>query len=121
MLDRTHRVNTAACFSDLYTDRRLTRTHLHAVIAIAALNALDLVTTKLALDRGATEGNPVAAFMLTYPGLLIASKVLLCAGLLAGALLHREITQRLLAAAWFVPGVYSLVVVLNTVHVIANL
>lgn len=115
-------LNSSLEVLDLYTvERPLARSHLHAIVATAVLNGLDLVTTKLALDQGSTEANPIAALVLRWPAVLIGLKVLLCAGLLAGALLHREITPRLLAAAWFVTGVYSLVVVLNTTHVIANL
>jgi len=109
-------VNTADAFRDLYT---LPRTHFHAIVAVAVLNALDLLTTKIALDRGAVEGNPLAELLLRYPAVLVGAKVFLCGCLLAAAVLHRRVTASQVAAAWFVVGVYSLVVVLNTCHILA--
>lgn len=110
-------INTAEAVATLYIrDDDLGRCHLHAVIAIAVLNGLDLLTTKLALDQGHTEGNPLAALLLRNPWALVACKVLLVAILVAAALTHRRVLVRHVAAAWFVAGVYALVVVLNTAH-----
>lgn len=116
------------------TPTRLARSHLWAVSLIAGLNGLDILTTALCLSTGGVEGNPLARFLLENH-LLWPSKVFIPA--LAVILVvfgdtlsawwesHRPSwLPRLVLPdlspfavhnlAWFVVGVYSLVVVLNT-------
>jgi hypothetical protein len=116
------------------TQNRLARSHLGAVILIAVLNGLDILTTALCLRAGGVEGNPLADFLLQNH-LLWPSKVFI--PLLAVALVvsgdsmtawwrshrpswHPRVVLPDLSPfalnnlAWAVVGVYSLVVVLNT-------
>lgn len=118
----------------LVQPRQLLRSHLWAVSIIAGLNGLDIVTTALCLREGGVEGNPLAQFLLDYH-LLWPSKVFLPLFAVALVLFGGAMTawwQRVRPPwlprvnlpdlspfavhnlAWFVCGVYSLVVVLNT-------
>lgn len=137
-------LNSAVTVAHLY-DGTLASSHLHAVVSIAALNGLDIATTAVALRLGHIEANPLAKLLIDWH-LLWPSKVILPAltvlavvfadrirawqhgsRLRAWWLVHRpgwlwklpDLT-RLSAnnAAWFVAGVYSLVVVLNTITVL---
>ena len=95
-----------------------------AVVVIAVLNAFDLVTTYTAISLGAHEGNPVVAWMISSR-LVILAKVLVCGGLVYGAILARDRRRRVtlagLCTAWAVVGVYSLVVVINSISVWSRL
>jgi hypothetical protein len=59
------------------TAPQLQRSHLSAVITLAVLNGLDIVTTVSALRMGAVEANPFANFLLQNH-LLWPLKVGLC-------------------------------------------
>ncbi len=93
-----------------------------AVGAIVVLNLFDVVTTYAAISMGADEGNPIVRWMISNR-LVILFKILVCGGLILGAVVawrrHRRVTLPVLCLGWFVVGVYSLVVVLNTVTVLS--
>jgi hypothetical protein len=95
-----------------------------AVLIIAALNVLDIVTTYTAISLGAHEGNPLVAWMISSRFVIFA-KILVCGGLIFGAIVasnrRRRVTLPGLCIAWAVVGVYSLVVVLNTLNVVSHL
>lgn len=116
------------------TAPQLARSHLWAVSMLAALNALDILTTVLCLRAGGVEGNPLANFLLKYH-LLWPSKVFLPALAVVLVVCGDQMTQWWRAhrpswlprinlpelspfavhnLAWFVAGIYSLVVVMNT-------
>lgn len=99
----------------------LPRSQLRAAWLLLWLNALDLVLTYTAIHHGAVEGNPLAVW-------LIASYVAIPAKLgLAGFAIWAtkkwpaRVTLRTVTAAWWAVGVYSLVVVLNTITLISYL
>ena len=119
--------------------RRLLRSHLWAVSLIAVLNGFDILTTILCLRQGGIEGNPLSNFLLQNH-LLWPSKVFLPLFALTAVIAGDSMTRawqsirpswlpRLnlpdlspLAVhnlAWFVCGVYSLVVVMNTITYIS--
>ena len=116
----------APASSPVVAERRdaLQRSRLAAVIAIALLNTFDLITTYVAIAAGAHEANPVVAWMISSR-VVVVFKVAICASLIIGALLARRRRHRVtltgLCTAWAVVGVYSLVVVLNTLTVLAHL
>jgi hypothetical protein len=93
-----------------------------AIGAIVLLNAIDIVTTYVAIDMGADEGNPIVAWMISNR-LVIVVKAAVCAGIVASAVVARRRGRRVtlaeLSLAWFVVGVYTLVVVLNSITVIS--
>lgn len=118
---------------------RLAKSHLWAVSVIAVLNGLDILTTVLCMRIGGVEGNPLADFLLKNH-LLWPSKVFLPAlaivlvvagdSMSAWWAAHRpswlprvvlpDLSPFALNnVAWFVAGVYSLVVVLNTLTYIS--
>jgi hypothetical protein len=95
-----------------------------AVIVIAVLNIFDIVTTYIAISLGAHEGNPIVAWMISSRFIIFA-KILTCGGLIFGAIVasqrRRRVTLPGLCIAWAVVGVYSLVVLLNTLNVLSRL
>jgi Domain of unknown function (DUF5658) len=95
-----------------------------AVVVIAVLNIFDIITTYVAISMGAHEGNPLVAWMISSKFIIFA-KILTCGGLIFGALLasqrRRRVTLPGLCIAWAVVGVYSLVVVLNTLNVFSRI
>jgi hypothetical protein len=120
--------------ADLILPGQLHRSHLRAVVVIAVLNGLDILTTVLCLRAGGVEGNPLAQVMLDY-NLLWPSKVALPLLAVVLVVAHDQIEAwgrahrpRWLPRtnlpdlsrfavhnlAWFVAGIYALVVVLNT-------
>ncbi len=96
------------------------RSRLIAVVIIAVLNIFDLITTYVAIAHGAHEGNPIVAWMIASRFVVVA-KVTLCATLIIGAVLatrrRRRVTLASLCTAWAVVGVYSMVVVINSLTV----
>ena len=56
-----------------------------AVLIIAALNVLDIVTTYTAIALGAHEGNPIVAWMISSRFVIFA-KILVCGALIFGAI-----------------------------------
>jgi hypothetical protein len=101
----------------------LERSRLAAVITIAALNGVDLVTTYVAIARGAHEANPIVAWMISSHAVVVA-KIAICASLVIGAVVAKRRKLRVslagLCTAWAVVGVYSLVVVINTLTVLGH-
>jgi hypothetical protein len=96
------------------------RSRLIAVVIIAVLNIFDLITTYYAIAHGAHEGNPIVAWMIASRFVVVA-KVSLCATLIIGAVFatrrRRRVTLASLCTAWAVVGVYSMVVVINSLTV----
>lgn len=88
----------------------LTRTQVRAAWCIAAFNAADLAVTKLAIDRGAHEGNPLAAWLIAT-WLIIPAKAAVCAVVLYSA--GRVRNPSTAARMWFVAGLYGCVVLVN--------
>lgn len=89
---------------------------------IVVLNILDVITTYACLKLGASEGNPIAKWMLET-GTLPFFKVAICGWLLATVMLFtpKNVSLTVVNAAWFVAGIYSFVIVLNTAHLLALL
>ncbi len=90
-----------------------------AALAIVVLNILDIITTRFALQRGGTEGNPLASLFVHHLPVFVAIKVLL-PGLVA---LRMWVTRNrtsagLLAAMYWVVGVYSMAIVINALHLL---
>lgn len=102
-----------AWVAELLDQALAARRSLRFALGVAlAENVADIVTTKLALDRGAVEANPVAAFLLDWH-LLWPSKVAVML-LLALVLFAREMPRPTqVYRAWFVAGVYCCVVAVN--------
>jgi hypothetical protein len=95
-----------------------------AVVVIAVLNVIDLITTYVAISHGAHEGNPVVAWMISSHVVVLA-KIGLCGSLIFGVITARNRRRRVsllsLCMAWAVVGVYSLVVVINSLTVWSHL
>lgn len=100
---------------------RLARWLVRLLVALAALQVLDLVSTLLLLSIGGVEANPVSAWLLSYGvGAFVATKLGLAALLLAFVpRLRRERQPGLRTAMWTCAGfdaVYVLAVVSNLVQ-----
>lgn len=84
---------------------------------IMAMNVLDVITTMLVLEKGGGEANPIAEFLIEYR-LLWFLKVLIPVWILVftyiGRARRERVVERLYAAVWFVAGLYSMIVVSNT-------
>lgn len=91
-----------------------------AIIWIAALQILDIVTTYTAIKMvGASEGNPLAVWLVdTY--MIVAAKAFVVLLIVWFAAL-KPATVRTTAASWFCVGTYVLAVVLNTAHIIKGI
>lgn len=96
---------------------------LTAVISIAVLNVLDFLTTITAFHYGATEGNPIAKFLLGY-GLLWPTKALVTIVMVGAILIQRYHTKtkpfqlNQVCFMWFVTGIYACVILVNTLTLI---
>jgi hypothetical protein len=90
-----------------------------AALAIVVLNVLDVITTRLALAQGATEGNPFASLFVHHLPIFVAIKVLF-PGFVALRMwaVRGRTTPMLLAAMWWVVGVYSMAIVVNAIHLL---
>jgi Domain of unknown function (DUF5658) len=88
-----------------------------AIIWIAALQVLDIVTTYTAIKMvGASEANPMAKWLVdTY--MIIAAKAFVVLLIVWFAAL-KPATVRTTAASWFCVGTYTLAIVLNTTHIL---
>lgn len=84
---------------------------------ILLMNILDVVTTTMVLDRGGGEANPIATFLIEYRLLWIA-KFMIPFWILLFAYIGRarreRVVEKLYAAVWFIAGLYSMIVVSNT-------
>ena len=100
------------------------RSRLVAVVLIATLNMFDLITTYVAISQGAHEANPIVAWMISSRAVVVA-KILICGWLIVSVVVaknrRRRVTLAGLCTAWAVVGVYSLVVVINTLTVWSRL
>lgn len=90
-----------------------------AAVAIVVLNVLDVITTRLALLGGASEGNPFASLFVHHLPIFVAIKVVF-PGLVALRMwaTRERTTPMLLAAMWWVVGVYSMAIVVNALHLL---
>lgn len=93
----------------------INRVHRNGLIWVLLLNALDLVSTYVAIHFGAQEGNPWLKWMVETKMIFI-----LKATVVGGACysLYRKAkggtsTAFMVASIWWVVGVYSLVVFMN--------
>ena len=87
------------------------------VIALFVLNGLDLVLTYWALALGASEGNPLAVWLIeTKMGIVL--KLGICLIAVAGLYVRPKTTVLQLCATWFTVGIYALVCVLNAATII---
>lgn len=90
-----------------------------AALAIVILNLFDVLTTRIALTNGAAEGNPIASLFVDHLWLFLAIKVVVPVGVALRMLKIRErTTPMLLAAMWWVVGVYSLTIVVNVLGIL---
>lgn len=87
---------------------------IKAAILIIAFNILDIYLTLLVLDRGGSEANPFAQFLIDSH-LIIPLKIILPAGVLIGFIRVKPEKLSLLniVTAWFVAGMYFCVVLTN--------
>ena len=69
------------------------RSRFVAVVLIAVLNMLDLVTTYVAISRGAHEANPIVAWMIESRAVVFA-KVLICGWLIVGVVVAKSRHRR---------------------------
>jgi hypothetical protein len=84
---------------------------------IMLMNVLDIITTTLVLNKGGAEANPIAEFLIEYR-LLWVAKVMIPCWILVFAYIGRarrdRVVEKLYAAIWFIAGLYSMIVVSNT-------
>lgn len=98
-----------------FVQLRRTQVRLTIGVAMVALNLLDLLLTKIVLAGGGVESNPLMAGIVGSPAAPWAVKALVPAAAAAVLLLtpvHSRRGERLSAC---VVGVYSAIVVWNTV------
>ena len=90
-----------------------------AALAIVVLNVLDVITTRFAISRGATEGNPLASLFVSHLPIFVVIKVLFPAFVALRMWVTRtRTTPGLLAAMYWVVGVYSMAIVINALHLL---
>lgn len=91
------------------------RSYITGVIVVLVLNILDVVSTYAALDVGASELNPIADWLIDT-NLLLPVKLAVCGTVLLIALkLHeKHFVRRMASSMWWLAGVYSIIVFLNT-------
>jgi Domain of unknown function (DUF5658) len=89
----------------------LRRARISAAVMLIVLNIADLVTTKMFLDRGLEEGNPVSALLLSSGTMPFAKSAILI-GLTWSAV--RSVPKvATTCAMWFVVGLYTTVIGVN--------
>jgi hypothetical protein len=90
-----------------------------SAVAIVVLNVLDVVTTRVALVRGGTEGNPLASLFVYHLPIFVAIKVLFPGFVALRMWVTRTRTPpALLAVMFWVVGVYSMAIVVNALHLL---
>lgn len=99
---------------------QLSRLRTVGAVALAALNVLDLLTTRAALQRGAGEANPLAGFLLEG-GWLDVTKIGMSVALLV---IVTRTTGRVpslvsVSAVWLATAVYAVVVAWNFTQLVA--
>ena len=95
----------------------MTDTHLALLIAFVALQIADVVTTMIALKKGAQEGNPLLAPLFKKFGampVLLASKIVIVASVVT---IHQTLTNFALGLGVVVYGA----VVLNNLIVLRRM
>ena len=98
--------------ADLLADERRHRTiRLVALGLLVVLNALDILTTEAFLRAGVKEGNPIAVAAVEG-GWMIYVKAVLLLGL-GVRFARRRPTLGSTCVAWFVVGIYCMVVYVN--------
>jgi hypothetical protein len=84
---------------------------------IMVMNILDVITTTMVLDRGGGEANPIASFLIEHQVLWVL-KFMIPLWILVFTYIGRarrdRVVERLYAAVWFIAGLYSMIVVSNT-------
>ena len=95
---RPDRRAVAVCRERCYERRDATqRARFIAVVVIAVLNVLDLITTYAAIAAGAHEGDPLVSWAISSP-LVAVAKVLVCGTLILGAVVASRTASRGAAA-----------------------
>ncbi len=96
------------------------RVHRNGLIWVLILNALDLLTTYVALHFGAREGNPWLVWLVETKMIFVVKAVVV--GGACYALFRKakgdHATAFMTAAIWWVAGIYSLVVFMNVLTAI---
>lgn len=91
------------------------RIHRNGLIWVLILNALDLLTTYVAIHFGAQEGTPWLKWLVETKMIFVV-KAVVVGGACYGLHLKAKGTQAtafMNAAIWWVAGIYSLVVFMN--------
>jgi hypothetical protein len=84
---------------------------------ILVMNILDVITTTIVLNKGGIETNPIAEFLIEYRLLWVAKFVVpfwIVAFAYIGRARRDRVMDKLYAATWFIAGLYSMIVVSNT-------
>lgn len=95
----------------------LRRAGLVALGLLFVLNVADVVVTRLLLDRGGVELNPLADQLLASNSALLAKLAIVL--LLTLHVLRQPPRLIVLCFMWLVAGVYAFVVVINTSQLVA--
>lgn len=98
--------------SPTVTDPEVRRWHLRAAVALLPLSVVDIATTLVALSLGASEANPLAAWLIDLRAMPLV-KVMLPTVIFLSAWRGTTHTVRLVAASWLVVGVYACVALVN--------
>lgn len=88
-----------------------------AVVALALLNAADLLTTAAFIRRGGVEGNPVAEVLMGSGMHGAVKAAVVCA--LGWRAYHAPATLRTTAAMWAAVGFYVCVICVNSMTIAA--
>jgi hypothetical protein len=93
----------------------LRRARIVAALALIVLNIADLITTRMFLDRGLEEGNPVSALLLSNGSMpFVKSAILIGLTWSAVRSVPRVATT---CAMWFVVGLYTTVIAVNVIAI----
>lgn len=97
------------------------KSYIIAAVLLLSLQICDLLTTWWALSMGGTEVNPISAFFIEYH-LIVPLKLGLAGLILWGALAAKQaIHIWSLSVVWFICGLYTMVVVMNLIHIAIRL
>jgi len=97
--------------------RTIRMVRLVAVVALVVLNIADLVTTRMFLDRGLEEGNGLSWLLIQSGSMPWVKSAILAA--LAWRALRSVPTFGTTCAMWFVVGVYTMTITVNTLAIAA--
>jgi hypothetical protein len=86
-------------------------------VAILVLNVADVLTTQMTMARGAVEVNPISAWLIEH-GILAPTKIAVAA-FIAVAALAVSGRRRLLVPLSAVAGIYTAVVISNSLQLVA--